>query len=75
MKIDIVEALRQRYIQVHPLLFHRSLERAKTEAELFDILETMPLSLPVYWDEVEHCWKNTKDLVQANRFHLRLNKA
>lgn len=75
MKIEIVEALRKRYTGVHPLIFHRSLERARSDVELFDILEGMPKTFPIYWDEAEHCWKNTKDIVQANRFHLRLNKA
>ena len=37
---DIQDALKKRYSDLHPLIFHRSLDKTKTNGELFDILET-----------------------------------
>jgi hypothetical protein len=56
-------ALRERYKDKHPLLFQRSVEHAKTNGELFDIMESMP-ELPVVWDHDSRRWVTT-DLVQS----------
>lgn len=63
---DVQNALKLRYSNIHPLLFQRSLEKAETDGQLFDILETLPKEHPIVWDEVNHCWKHTKDLLQGN---------
>jgi len=55
----IVEKLRERYKDIHPLIFHRSLEHSKTEVELFDILESMPKNYPIVWSEDKFCWVKT----------------
>jgi len=47
---EIIGKLRERYSWIHPVLFQRMVERAKNEVELFDILDTVPSSLPVVWD-------------------------
>jgi hypothetical protein len=60
---EIQKALKERYSDTHPLLFHRSLERAKTNGELFDLLDGMP-DPPVVWDEDNREWKHTVDLLQ-----------
>jgi hypothetical protein len=62
-KIQI--ALKQRYPEIHPLLFQRSLEKARTDVELFDILEGMPSDFPLVWDDDNYCWKKTEDLLQG----------
>lgn len=54
-----LEVFRQRYSYIHPLLFWRSVEKAKTPGELFDILEGVPSDFPLIWDEDQHCWKIT----------------
>ena len=59
----VQEALQKRY-QTHILLFHRSLEYAKTNGELFDILETMPKQMPITWDQEERAWVKTNLLQQ-----------
>ena len=59
MKTEVVESLKKRY-NLHPLMFHRSLERAKTEGELFDILEDCPKDYPLKWDEDSNRWKICK---------------
>lgn len=56
-------ALRERYKDKHPLLFQRSVEFAKTNGELFDIMESVP-ELPVVWDAEFRRWVTT-DLVQS----------
>lgn len=64
----IVEKLQERYLGLHPLLFHRSCERAKSNGDLFDILETVPKSFPIVWSESDHCWKKTKDIYLSEDF-------
>ena len=65
----IVDALRNRFVDVHPLAFHRSVERAETPGELFDILDTMP-NYPYVWDEVGRRWKQETDITQSKRVEL-----
>jgi hypothetical protein len=64
----VVEKLKERYAHLHPLLFHRSVEKARTLGELFDILEEVPVVLPVAWDAESRRWKTTDDLTQARSF-------
>jgi len=60
---EIQLALRERYSGIHPLLFHRCLEKAKTNGELFDLLDSMPDEYPFVWDEESRKWVVT-DLLQ-----------
>jgi len=62
---DVQKALQERYEHIHPLLFLRSLERAKTNGELFDLLHGMPDEYPIMWDEESRAWHVT-DLLQSN---------
>jgi hypothetical protein len=66
----IVDALRIRYSRVHPLLFHLSVEKAKSNGDLFDILDTVPEVYPVIWDEVSCRWVTTDDLLQSKEFSM-----
>ena len=59
---EIVDKLKQRYKNIHPLIFHRTLEHAKSEVELFDILHDFPNKYPVFWDEELLCWVKAKSL-------------
>ena len=63
---EIVEGLRGRYEEVHPLVFHRSVERAETAGELFDILDSVP-DYPFVWNEETRRWDKTNDLTQSKR--------
>ena len=56
MNPEVIEKLKIRYQDLHPLLFHRSLERAKSEVALFDILHSTPTNFPLAWDEQKNCW-------------------
>lgn len=64
---ELIAALKTKYV-IHPLLFHRSKEKAKTAGELFDMLDTMPKIFPIIWDEENKKWITTKDLFQAKAF-------
>ena len=70
LKKEIVDGLRERYADVHPLIFHRCCERAKDETELFDILETMPKEFPMVWSDEIRGWKRTDDLFLASNFEM-----
>lgn len=65
---EMVKVLKTKYATVHPLLFHRSKERAKTAGELFDFLDTMPDKFPITWSEENKRWVTTTDLFQAKAF-------
>lgn len=69
----LVEALKLKYSSVHPLVFFRSKERAKTGGELFDILDTIPKQFPIIWNEEDKKWITTKDLFQAKSFPTKEN--
>ena len=64
---EVQKALKERYPDVHPVMFFRSAERSKTNGGLFDILETMPKEYPIVWNENELKWETT-DLLQSKRF-------
>ena len=65
---NIKEKLRSRYPDVHSLIFYRSIERSKTNGQLFDILDTMPDKFPIVWCEENNCWIAAKDLYLSNEF-------
>lgn len=60
---DIISGLRSKF-PVHPLIFQRSLERAKSGGDLFDILSTIPQEYPIVWSEDERKWLTTTDIFQ-----------
>jgi hypothetical protein len=60
---EIQQALKERYSGLHPLLFHRCFEKAKSHSELFDMLDSIPTECPIIWDEKTRAWILT-DLLQ-----------
>lgn len=66
---EIVQGLRERYSEVHPLVFQRSVERAETPGELFDILDSIP-EHPFVWDEENRSWSTTTDLTLSKRVQI-----
>lgn len=65
---SIVQKLRERYPGVHPMIFHRSVERARSDGDLFDILDTFPEKYPVVWCEDSYRWIITDDIYQTEEF-------
>jgi hypothetical protein len=53
---DVVFALKNRYAGLPPLLLSRSIERARNEVELFDILDTVPGTFPLVWSSHHRRW-------------------
>ena len=66
---EFILSLKERYKNVNPLVFQRSLERAKTKVELFEILEDIP-ELPFSWSEKKRKWVREKDLFQVKKINL-----
>ena len=64
---SVVVRLRKRYHSVHPLVFQRSLERARNSGDLFDILDSIP-EFPIIWDEKIHRWITTNDITQLSQY-------
>lgn len=62
---EVQKGLRKRHPDMHPLLFQRSLEKARSNGELFDILEGVPAEFPLVWDEEARVWRTTDNLLQA----------
>ncbi len=60
---EIQKALQERYPHVPYLIFKRTLEKAKTDGEIFDILESFPEVYPVAWCEDQRRWI-TVDLLE-----------
>lgn len=62
---DAVVKIKERYNQIHPLIVHRSMERAKSPGDLFDILDYL-------WDEIK---KNTEKITLENGDEIEICKA
>jgi hypothetical protein len=68
---NVIDSLKVRYKNIHPLIFLRSREKAKSEGELFDILEDFPNQYPVIWDEDARRWLHTDDLFQSKNSEMK----
>jgi hypothetical protein len=67
---EVVSKLRDRYANLHPLVFSRSVERARSAGELFDILESIPDDLPIMWSDEDYRWIRTDDVTQSGKFEM-----
>ena len=47
---------------MHPLIFQRSIERAASGGEAFDILEGTPATFPIMWDDQLRKWVAPTDM-------------
>lgn len=63
---NIIDSLRNRYENLHPLVFHRSFEKSTSAVDLFDILESIPKH-PFYWDDNNKKWTKTSDFLLLNK--------
>jgi hypothetical protein len=57
-----IENFRKKYSSLHPLILHRSAERASSLMELFDLLENIPSNFPIVWDEKKRSWVKQLDI-------------
>ena len=65
---EVIQKLKLRYPDIHPLIFHRSIEHAKTNGELFDILDTVPIKYPIIWCENTSKWISISDQYLSDDF-------
>lgn len=54
---------RAKYPSVHPLVFQRSVERASSLMDLFEILEGVPARPPYSWDDSKRSWVRDDDIM------------
>jgi len=66
----IVEKFREKYSNIHPLIFQRSLERSEKSVDLFDILDTVPTNFPIVWCDKESRWIRSGDIYRSEDFFL-----
>lgn len=67
MNEELIAKLKERYSNIHPLIFQRSVEYAKTPGHLFDILESIP-DFPIVWSEEANSWVTCEDLYLSEEF-------
>lgn len=60
--IEFIASLKQRHPNVDDVVFVRSVEYAKTNVELFDILEDIPKTYPIQWSSELRRWVTASDL-------------
>lgn len=60
--------LRARYSFLHPVLFQRSVEKARSNTELFDILDSVPKEHPLIWCEKECRWLTANNIYRDDEF-------
>ena len=65
---EILKKLKERYKNIHPLIFHRSIEKSKKDVDLFDILDAFPKEFPVVWCEEDRKWEKTDNIFQIEDF-------
>lgn len=70
--MNLTDKLKERYSDINSLIFQRSVDRAKSDVELFDILDTIPSTYPIIWDEKENRWVHTDDIFQSQSFREKL---
>jgi len=67
---DLVDKLKERYAELHPLIFYRSFSRARSDSDLFDILDTVPVKFPIVWSDIDNRWNTTEDIFMLEDFNL-----
>jgi len=56
-KDDIIfSKLKQRYSNIHPVIFYKSLQHTVSLGHLFDVLEVFKNKFPVKWDCEQKSW-------------------
>lgn len=79
MSFDLSEKelsnFKSKYSGVHPLVFHRSLEKAVSALDLFEILESMPSKAPFSWNDDTRSWVVDEDIMGVERLKSMLKRA
>lgn len=59
---EAVLKLKALHPNVHPLVFHRTLEKARSVGDLFEMLRSVP-KCPIVWDDSNRSWKKETDIL------------
>lgn len=62
----VLQSLKEKY-KVHDVVFSRSVGKATSVTDLFDILHTMPGELPLIWDKDERRWCLVREIVSDGK--------
>jgi len=62
---EALEKLKSHF-KVHPLIFHRTMEKAQSTIDLFDLLKSIP-NYPISWDDSKHSWVKETDILGRKR--------
>ena len=65
-----IEAFKKRYQHLNPLVFYRSLEKARDQMDFFEILESVPDRPPFSWGENEHTWVRDDDVIAQKKLKI-----
>jgi len=68
----ILNGFRVKYSHIHPIIIQRTVDKAKSLGEMFDILEDFPAKYPVVWSSSKRRWIETDDLTQMDNFDTTL---
>ena len=77
MNSEVITKIKEKFAHIHPLIVHRSVERAKSPGDLFDILDELSTNMketfmyPLIWHEEDHRWRQTSDIFQLNVFFIK----
>lgn len=60
--IELLKKLKERYHNVDPIVFLKTVGLIDSPGELFDILEDMPKNYPIVWSPETRRWVKAMDL-------------
>jgi hypothetical protein len=67
-----IQIMRDKYSHLHELLFHRSLEKAASISELYDILDSVPTEYPLIWCDKKRRWITTDDIYLESKIERKV---
>jgi hypothetical protein len=71
---EVLEGFKKSYLNVHPLVMQRSIERATSASDLFEILESIPKNPPFSWSEEKHSWTKDPDVAAKSQMKKIMSK-
>jgi len=67
---EIINSIKEQFPDIHPLLFHRTVERAENAAHLYTLLLEVPTEFPIIWNEERYVWEHDPDIFLSSRFKV-----
>lgn len=70
----VLANFRDRYPHVHPLVMHRSVEKASSILNLFEILAAVPNEGAFSWDDAKRSWVRDGDVMAVELLKSTRNR-